>query len=125
MAAHYNDPKVQEFDPQISQMFLATFMYTLIRLIQINVHKHDNSVYIVNLYTVSIGNPMIMSFFQLFPGFIMELFNSDVITNFVQLLYIIFYHKILWGQRILCPLLSKIWGSFPLTLGPCSLQQLL
>jgi len=44
-------------------------MYILIRLFQINQHNmnnHDNSVYIVNLYTVSIDNPVMMSIFLIY-----------------------------------------------------------
>jgi len=40
------------------------FMYTLIRLFQIT--QHSYSVHIVNLYTVSIDNPVTMPFFLIY-----------------------------------------------------------
>jgi len=39
----------------------------------------------------------------------MGAFNSNITTKFVQLLYCIFYHKIVGGQKILCHRLSESW----------------
>jgi len=62
-------------------------------------NNHDNSVYIVNLYTVFIDYPSVMSLFSYsFPGFTLGFSNSNA-KNFYN--YIIFHHKNLGGQNIL------------------------
>jgi len=84
----------------LSNIYVA---YTVIRLNQIDQHIYDNSVYIVNPYTVSIDKPVIVSIFLIcslalcwkFPAVMQprNLYN-----------YIIFYHK------IYCVPLFKSWG---------------
>jgi len=44
-------------------------------------------LYVASLYTVSIGNQMIISIFVFIPRFLLGVFNSNVATKFVQLRY--------------------------------------
>jgi len=41
-------------------------MYTPIRLIKINQHNYDKSVYIVNLYSESTDSPVIMFYLHIY-----------------------------------------------------------
>jgi len=67
--------------------------------------NHDNSVSIVNQYTVSIGNPMTMSIFLIYYPVYAGVFNSNVTTKSVQLHY--FYHRMLGRQNIVSLCVQK------------------
>jgi len=108
MAASYNDPKVRLNRTAVCHVQSHLFCHILFKSTNTIVINHDNSVYIVNLYTVSICNPMIMSIFLIYyqaPR--LGVFNSNVSTIFVQL------NQILGGQKIICYPLCKSWGHVP------------
>ena len=76
--------------------------------------NHDNSVSIVNQYTVSIGNPMTMSIFLIYYPVYAGVFNSNVTTKSVRLHYFI---TECWGDKTQCPSVSKSRGrTYPLIL---------
>ena len=89
------------------------FMYTLIWLIQIT--QHSQSVYIVNLYTVSIDNPVIMPIFlidslALCFGFPTVIYNHEIWAT--KLFFITKY----WGNKQYCvPPCPKVGGHVPPT----------
>jgi len=69
----------------------------------LSTQNYDNSVYMVNQYTVFIGMRMKLQFLKFFPWLYAGSFH-----------YTIFYHKILGGQNLLCSPCPKFGGRKPL-----------
>jgi len=78
------------------------------------IKTHDNSVYIVNLYTVSTDSPVMMFILLIYSLALCwgNVSSSNVTTKFAQLQY--FYHKILRGTNdIMSPPVQKLEAICP------------
>ena len=90
----------------------AKFMCTSIRQFKLTntiFNNHDNSIYLGNLYTVSIVNPVIMFIFIIYSLVFCwgNVSNSKVTWNLHN--HITFITKCWGGQKILCPPLFNSW----------------
>jgi len=92
-------------------------------VIKINQYNFQQSwVYIGNLRIVSTDNPVIMLISSFIPWFYAGETFPTVMSPWNLHKYITFYHKMLGGQKILCPPCPKVWGDVsppsPHKLGP-------